>query len=175
VLLVRTADPIAMMPAIRSLVRQRDPGLAVFGVEPLRNTLDESIGRRRFVMMLLALFAGLAVALSAIGIHVVLIYDVAQRTREIGIRMALGARPPQVMRLVIGRGARLALGGLLIGALASLATTRLLASLLFEVAPTDAATFLVALATLAAITVVASLLPARRAVATDPVAAMRQE
>ena len=113
--------------------------------------------------------------LAAVGIHAVLSYDVTQRTREIGIRMALGALPGRVMREIVGRGARLALVGLLLGIAASLALTRFLASLLFQVQPIDAPALLAATVALAAIAVVASYLPARRAIATDPVAAIRDE
>ena len=175
VLLVRSADPLAMASAVRAAIAKQDPALALFGVEPLRATLDESLGRRRFVMLLLAGFAALAMILAAIGIHAVLSYDVAQRTREIGIRMALGALPGRVMREIVGHGARLALVGLLLGIAASLALTRFLASLLFQVQPLDAPALLAATVALAAIAIVASYLPARRAIATDPVAAMRDE
>jgi putative ABC transport system permease protein len=175
VLLVRSADPLAMANAVRAVIAKQDAALALFGVEPLRATLDESLGRRRFVMLLLAVFAVLAMMLAAVGIHAVLSYDVAQRTREIGIRMALGALPGRVMREIVGRGARLALVGLLLGIAASLALTRFLASLLFQVQPIDAPALLAATVALAAIAVVASYLPARRAIATDPVAAIRDE
>jgi putative ABC transport system permease protein len=173
VLLVRSANPVALAGVVRAAIAKEDPGLALFGVEPLRATLDESLGRRRFVMLLLAAFAALAMVLAAIGIHTVLSYDVAQRTREIGIRMALGARPGRVLREIVGDGARLAAAGLLVGLVASLALTRFLASLLFQVRPLDPAALLAGIVALGAIAIGASYLPARRAVGTDPIAAMR--
>ena len=122
------ADPIAVAGAVRAAIAKEDAGLALFGVEPLRATLDESLGRRRFVMLLLAAFAALAMVLAAIGIHAVLSYDVTQRTREIGIRMALGAMPGRVMREIVGHSARLAATGLVARPAAiSLALTRFLA------------------------------------------------
>jgi len=141
----------------------------------LRATLDESLGRRRFVMLLLAAFAALAMLLAALGIHAVLSYDVTQRTREIGIRMALGALPGRVMKEIVGRGARLAAIGLLLGVAVSFALTRFVTSLLFEVRPLDPAAIAASMAALAGIALVASYLPARRAIATDPVAAIRDE
>jgi putative ABC transport system permease protein len=175
VLLVRAPDALAMSAVMRAAITREDPGLAIFGIEPLRATLEESMSRRRFVMLLLAILAGMAMALAAVGIHAVLSYDVARRTREIGIRMALGARPGDVMRGIVGRGARLTAIGLGIGTAASLLLTRFLSSLLFEVKPTDAATLVASAGALAAIALVASYLPARRAIGTDPLAAIRDE
>jgi putative ABC transport system permease protein len=174
-LLVRSADPVAMASAARAAIAKEDAGLALFGVEPLRATLDESLSRRRFVMLLLGAFAGLAMLLAAIGIHAVLSYDVSQRTREIGIRMALGAMPGRVVREIVGYGAKLAVAGLIAGIVASAALARFLASLLFQVTPIDPPALIAAMLALGAIAVAASYLPARRAVDTDPVAAMRDE
>lgn len=174
-LLVRSSDPVATASAVRAAIAKEDAGLALFGVEPLRATLDESLGRRRFVMLLLAAFAALAMLLAALGIHAVLSYDVTQRTREIGIRMALGALPGRVMKEIVGRGARLAAIGLLLGVAVSFALTRFVSSLLFEVRPLDPAAIAASMAALAAIALVASYLPARRAIGTDPVAAIRDE
>ncbi len=175
VLLVRSSDPMAMAGAVRAAIAKEDPGLALFGVEPLRATLAESLGRRRFVMLLLAAFAGLAMLLAAIGIHAVLSYDVSQRTREIGIRMALGAMPGRVIREIVGYSARLTALGLVIGLVASLALARFLASLLFRVTPIDPPAFVVATLALGTIAFAASYLPARRAIGTNPVTAMRDE
>jgi putative ABC transport system permease protein len=175
-LLVRVAGPPgAMMAVVSAAIRAEDHALAVFGVQPLEETVQQSIGQRRFVMLLLSLFAALAVALAAIGIHGVLSYTVAQRRHDIGIRMALGAAPAQVTRQVVGYGARLTLLGLGLGLVGALAVTRLLASLLFGVSTTDATTFVSAIPLLAAVALVATWLPARRAVRIDPLEALREE
>ena len=175
VLLVRAAvDPGALGTAIRGRIAGLDPALAIFGVEELRATLEESLGRRRFVMLLLTLFAGLAIGLASIGIHGVLSYDVAARRREFGIRLALGARPSDVMRDVLGRAARTTILGLAAGTIGALAVTRLLTSLLFGVAPTDAWSFLAAALLLAAVALAASLAPARQAVSADPATTLRE-
>ena len=174
-LLIRTGEPNAMTGAVRHAIAQVDPGLAVFGVEPLRTTLEESFGRRRFVMLLLTCFAVIALALSAIGMHAVLSADVAARTREIGIRMALGARPLEVLRLVLSRSARLTAIGLIVGLAGALGLMRLLASLLFDVHTSDAASVGAALIVLTAVTLAASLIPAARALGTEPATTLRQE
>jgi predicted permease len=175
VLLVRSANPVAMASAVRAAIAKEDAGLALFGVEPLSNTLAESLGRRRFLMLLLATFAALAMLLAAVGIHAVLSYDVAQRTREIGIRMALGALPGTVMREIVRDGARLAVVGLILGLAASLALTRFISGLLFQVRPIDPPALIAASVALASIALVASYLPARRVIGTDPIAAIRDE
>jgi putative ABC transport system permease protein len=176
VLLLRTdGDPAALASAARAAIRDVDPALAVFAVEPLVDTVARSVGERRFTMLLLGLFAAIALALAAIGVHGVLSYGVAQRTREIGIRMALGARPARVLRLVVGEGVLLATAGIAVGLAGALALTRLLANLLFGVTPTDPATLAAAVLLLASIAAVASYLPARRALRVDPAVALRAE
>jgi putative ABC transport system permease protein len=174
VLLVRAAEPLAVAGAVERAVRRVDPGLALFGVEPLTATVAESIGQRRFVMLLLMTFAVVALLLAAIGIEGVLSYDVAERRREIGIRMALGGLPGRVMGLVMGRAAVLTGLGLAVGAAASLALTRLLRALLFEVSPADPLTYLGVVAVLAAVAAAASYVPARRAVDGDPMKGLRE-
>ncbi len=175
VLLVRAAvDPGALATAVRGRIAGLDPALAIFGVEDLRATLEESLGRRRFVMLLLTLFAGLAIGLASIGIHGVLSYDVAARRREFGIRLALGARPSDVMRDVLGRAARTTILGLAAGTIGGLAVTRLLTSLLYGVAPNDAWSFLAAALLLAGVALAASLAPARQAVSADPATTLRE-
>jgi predicted permease len=174
-LLVRVAgDPSTIAGPIRDAIREIDPGLAVFGVEPLERTLSESIGTERFLTMLLALFAGLALVLAAIGIHGVLSYAVAQRTREIGIRMALGAPPQSVTRLVVGQGIKLALCGLAAGLIAGLFFARWLGSLLFGVTATDPATYVSVLVVLGVVAALSTWLPARRVVRVDPLVALRE-
>jgi predicted permease len=175
VLLIRAAEPQAMTDAVRRAITSADPGLALFGVEPLKNTLEESFGRRRFVMLLLAGFALIALSLSAIGMHAVLSADVAARTREIGIRMALGARPRAVLGLVLSRSARLTALGLVAGVGGALGLMQLLASLLFEVRPRDAASLGAAVVVSAVLMLAASVIPAARAVGTEPVTTLREE
>jgi putative ABC transport system permease protein len=175
VLLVRvSSNPAAATTTIRSIIRQADPGLAVFGVEPLEETLSSSIQQRRFVMLLLGLFAILALALAIIGIHGVLAYTVSQRRHEIGIRMALGASPKGVTRLVVAYGARLTALGIVLGVAGTLLLSRFLASLLFGVTTTDVATLIAAVALLAVAALVATYLPVRRAVRIDPMDSVRE-
>lgn len=174
-LLVRiSGDPVALAPAVRASFTEIDPGLAVYGVEPLASTVSESIGTPRFLMLLLMVFAALALVLAAIGIQGVLSYAVVQRTREIGIRMALGASPGSVTRLVLGQGAMLTAGGLLSGLVLGVLFARSLAGLLFGVEPTDLVSFTAVLVVLAAVATISIWIPARRAVRVDPLVAMRQ-
>jgi putative ABC transport system permease protein len=174
-LLVRASgDSGRLVNAVRASFAELDPALALYGVEPLSATLSESIATPRFLMLLLMIFAALALILAAIGIHGVLSYAVAQRTREIGIRMALGASPRSVTRLVVGQGATLTAGGLGAGLVLSVAFGRSLAGVLFGVAPTDAVSFAAVLLVLAAVAAISIWLPARRAVRVDPLVAMRQ-
>ncbi len=163
------------VPALEAAVWALDPDLALSGVEPLDRTLAESIARPRFTTVLLGLFAGLALLLASIGVHGLLSYTVAQRTREIGIRLALGAPPPAVLALVARRGLVLALAGTAAGLLGALALGRLLRSLLFGVGPSDPVTFAAAPLILVAVALVASYLPARRAARVDPMIALRSE
>jgi putative ABC transport system permease protein len=174
-LIVRTAgDPASLAAAMRGAIREIDPGLAVFGVEPLADTLSESVGEQRFMMLLLGLFAMLALLLAAIGIHGVLSYTVAQRTREIGIRMALGAPPQRVTALVFRQGARLSALGLVAGLVLAAIFARTLAGLLFGVSATDVTIFAAVLVVLGAVAMFSTWLPARRAVRVDPLTAIRE-
>jgi putative ABC transport system permease protein len=175
VLLVRGADPAALVPAVRGAIARVDPELAVFGVEPLTDTVATSQGRRRFMTQLLAVFAGVALLLAAVGIHAMLTYDISERRREIGIRLALGAVPSRVCRMVIGRASRLAAAGLILGAVASLGLTRLIRALLFEVSPGDWMTLVAVSAVLGLVAIGASIQPARRAVREDVAVALRDE
>jgi ABC-type antimicrobial peptide transport system permease subunit len=176
VLLVRAAgDPAALAGAVRGAIHGLDAQLAVFGVETLDRTLARSVSQRRFVMLLLVLFAALAVGLAAVGVHGTLAYGVAQRTREIGIRMALGARRRAVLGEVLARGLSLAVAGVLLGVAGAAALAHLLRSLLFGIEPTDAATFVFVAAFLVAVALVASWFPARAATRVDPMRALRAE
>jgi putative ABC transport system permease protein len=176
VLLVRTRGDVAGLgPALGRVIREVDPGLAVFGVEPLAHTVSRSLSKPRFTMLVLGMFAALALALAAIGIHGVISYGVVQRTREIGIRMALGARPGLVLRQVAREGLLLAGVGTLLGLVGSFAFGRVLRSLLFGISPVDPITYVGVTLFLAGVAVAASYAPARRAARVDPMVALRAE
>jgi putative ABC transport system permease protein len=174
VLLVRTAgDAAAAAAPVRDIIRERDPALAVFGLEPLDRTVSRSVADRRFAMLLVGLFASLALALAAIGVHGVLSYDVARRVREIGIRMALGAERGAVLRLIVGRALALAAIGVAIGSAGAFALSRTLSTLLFGVTSYDPATFAAAAGLLTLVALAAAAVPAWRAARVDPAAALR--
>jgi putative ABC transport system permease protein len=175
-LIVRTTiDPVEMAPTVRAAVREVDPELAVFGLEPLEDTVANSMSEPRFMMLLLGLFGALAVALAAVGVHGVLAYLVAQRTREIGVRIALGATSGKVTHLVVGQGVRLVLIGLAVGFLLALGFARSLAGMLFGVTPTDRPTLLAVFLVVGSVAALSIWLPARRAVRVSPLTALRQE
>jgi putative ABC transport system permease protein len=175
-LLVRTGgDPAAVAPMIRAGIRSLDPNLPLPAVTAMQDVVRSSIGRARFDAWLLATFAGVALLLSAIGIYGVTSYAVAQRTREIGIRAALGATRRHVLALVLGRTVWLTMVGIAAGLLCALALTRVLTSLLYGVRATDAATFIIVAGMLLGVTLLASYIPARRALRIDPLAALRTE
>ena len=176
VLLLRgTGDSAALARAARRIVAEADPEVAVFGVEPLQATVARSVSRQRFTMLLLGLFAALALLLAAVGMHGVLGYGVAQRTREIAIRMALGQHPRRVRGLIVGEALALGGAGLVLGLAGALALTRLLESLLFGVTATDARTFAAVPAFLLLVCLAASYSPARRATRIDPAGALKAE
>jgi ABC-type antimicrobial peptide transport system permease subunit len=170
-----TRDPASYAPAVRGIVRQLDPSLPLYGVEPLTQTVSQSLGQRRFTMLVLGAFAAVALLLALVGVHGVLSYTVTQRRREIGIRAALGADRAQVRSLIVTEGAWLVAGGLGLGLVGALATTRLLTTLLYGVSPADPATLAGVAIILGSVALVASYLPARRAAAVDPVIALRAE
>jgi putative ABC transport system permease protein len=175
-LLVRAdGSPALLASGVRSAVRALDAELALFGVEALSETVSQSVGERRFLMLVLSVFAALALLLAAVGVHGVLSYNVARRTREIGIRMALGAEAASVVALVVKQGFRLTLLGLVLGLAGALLFARALARLLFGVTSSDPATLLAVLAVIGGVALLASYLPARRAVRVDPLTALRQE
>jgi putative ABC transport system permease protein len=137
--------------------------------------LEQSTADRRFSMLLFAIFAVVALVLAAVGIYGVISYMVTQRTHEIGIRMALGARPGDVLRLVMGRAMMLAVAGIVSGVVAAFGLTRLMTSFLFQVSTTDSITFVIISLFLAAVALLASYIPARRATRVDPMVALRYE
>ncbi|MGH9854371.1 MAG: ADOP family duplicated permease, partial [Blastocatellia bacterium] len=174
---MRTAgvDPLALGAPIRAAVRSADQSLTVTSVLPLKQRMAELTAERRFQTWLLALFSAVALTLAAIGIYGVMHYTVAQRTHELGIRIALGASRSDVLRLMIGQGMKLALLGVAVGLIVSLWLTRVLAHLLFGVSETDPATFGGVAILLAGVALLACYLPARKAAKVDPIAALRCE
>jgi putative ABC transport system permease protein len=176
VYVVRTrGDPAAMTAAVRAAVREVDPGQPITKVRTLEQVVADSLTRRRFSLMILGLFAALALALSAVGIYGVSSYSVAQRTRELGLRVVLGARPGGVLGLVLGEAGTLAGSGVLLGAGGALALNRVLSSLLYGVGAADPLTFCLVGAGLLLVALAAAYAPGRRAAAVDPMAALRDE
>lgn len=173
---VRTSlPPQSMIPALRQLVWSLDKDLPLLDIKTLDEYVSDSIAPPRFVTLLFGVFAGLAFVLTAIGFYGVVSYSVAQRTRELGIRMALGAQRKNILGMVVQQGLALAVMGVAAGLAAALALTRLMASLLFGVRPTDPATFAMVVLLLLLIALLASYLPARRATKVDPMLALRYE
>jgi putative ABC transport system permease protein len=173
---VKTAVPAgSIMGAVRREVHAVDPNIPVSNVRTLEQIVSQSISQPRFYMTLLAVFAGVALVLAAIGIFGVLSYAVAQRTREIGIRMALGAQAGSVLGLVVRQAMVLAVSGVAAGMIATWWLSGLLATLLFEVTPRDPVTYAAVAATLAAVALIAAYVPARRATRVDPIVALRAE
>ena len=175
-ILVRVnGDPTAFGPTLRRIVREIDSDVPLYAMESLNETLSHTTAQRRFTMLVLGVFAGVALLLAMVGVHGVLSYTVAQRTREIGIRMALGADRQSVRGLVMGQGARLVTAGLVLGVVGAFGGARLLSALLFGVHPNDPATFGAVAVGLGAVALLASWLPARRAMRVDPIVALREE
>jgi putative ABC transport system permease protein len=174
--MIRSTTPAeTLAPAVANLVRRVHPALIAANIRPLETTVSESVAGPRFQAALLSSFAGLALLLAALGLYGLVSYSAALRRREIGIRIALGARPRQILGLVTAGGLKLVVIGLAIGCAAALGATRLLSSLLYEVRPTDPATYLTIAAVLLAVGVTAGAIPARRAARTDPLEALRSE
>ena len=175
-LAVRTAaDPDSMVSAVRAQIRDVDPDQPLYHVATLQQVLSESLAPRRFNMLLLGIFAGIALALATVGIYGVMAFSVTQRTHEIGIRMALGAHKRDVLKMVVGQGLKLALLGVAIGIVGAFALTRFLSSLLYAVKPTDPLTFISVSLILIAVALLACYIPARRAANVDPMVALRHE
>jgi predicted permease len=175
-IVIRTGEsPTSVVEHLRELLRKKDPELALYDVKTLEEYVDRSMASARFQTLLLTLFAILALVLTAVGLYGVVAYGVAQRTREFGIRIALGARPTEVMRLVLRAALGMAAAGIGIGVVGAALTTRLLGAALYDVHPLDPATFVTVIATLLLVAVVASSVPARRATRVDPILALRAE
>jgi putative ABC transport system permease protein len=168
-------DPLALADAVREEVAALDPNLPLGDVATMEEQRHDGMGRYWYPMLILGLFAALALALAALGIYGVMSYAVAQRTREIGVRMALGAAREQVVRMVLSEGARVVLAGTAAGLVAGLLLARLMAGLLYEVTPGDPLSLTLVTLVLAAVALAACLLPARRAASVDPMEALRWE
>jgi predicted permease len=175
-LVVRTeGDPLPLARTIRAIILEGDPNQPIRSIMTLGEILSESLARDRFFTLLFGIFGALALLLAAIGIYGVLAYSVGQRTREFGVRMALGARAADVLRMVIASGLGLVATGIVLGLLAAFALARLMAGLLYGVTTTDPVTFAAVPVLLAAVALLASYIPARRATRVDPMRALRSE
>jgi ABC-type antimicrobial peptide transport system permease subunit len=167
--------PAAMASAVRAALKPLDPNLPANEFRPLQTLVDKAVSPRRFVLILLSGFSAFALMLAALGIYAVISYSVNQRTQEFGIRMALGAEPRDLLRMVLGKGMVLALAGAAIGLIGALALARLMAGMLYGVQPNDSETFLVVFLVLGSVAFAANYIPARRATKVDPMVALRYE
>ena len=175
-LVVRTkSDPLRLAALVRHEIAALDPEQPVARVATLDQLLEASTSQPRFRTFLLGSFAGIALLLSAVGIYGVMAYAVSRRTREIGVRMALGARPANILTLIFGESMTLTLLGILLGLVGAYAVTRVLNSLLFGVSSTDPLTFAAVTVLLSCASLLASYIPARRATRVDPIIALRYE
>ena len=176
VFVVRTeGNPLAVTEAARRIIRGLDAEQPVAAVRTMESIVAETFSRQRFSALLLSGFSMSALLLAAIGIYGVLAYSVTERTREIGVRVALGAQPGQIVGMVVGKGAKLVIAGTVAGVGGALALTGLLKSLLFGVGPRDVATFVTVPLVLVAVALAAAYVPARRASRLDPMDALRSE
>jgi putative ABC transport system permease protein len=175
-LAVRSERPLANMTSeIRRAMAEVDATLPLTDLRPMQEVISASVSRPRFLTLLLSIFAGVALALAAVGTYGVMSYSVEERRQEIGVRMALGAESGKVLRMVLGQGVIVAAIGLVAGVAGAFALTRLLSSLLFDIAPRDTATFVAAPAVLAAVAIAACWIPAWRATRVDPAIVLRDE
>ena len=174
-LVVRTAgDPLVQAGAIRAVARQLDANQPITGIRTMEQNISQSVSEPRFRTILLVLFAAIALALAAVGIFGVMAYSVVQRTRELGVRISLGASRGLIFQLVLNRGLHLTLLGLAIGLAATFALTRYLSSFLFDIPSYDPLTLVCVTAGLLVVSLFACYLPARRATLVDPIVALRQ-
>jgi putative ABC transport system permease protein len=175
-LVVRSrTNPAALTSSLRAVAASIDPNEPISGIKTMDEMIQDSVGSRRVTLILLGVFSALALVLAGIGIYGVISYSVAQRTQEIGIRMALGAARRDVIQMILLQGARIVSAGLIIGVLAAFGLTRYLEKLLFSVSPADPSTFALVALVLAFVAVLACYIPARRALRVDPMTALRYE
>jgi putative ABC transport system permease protein len=170
-----SGEPTSQAPVMRNAIKSINPNVPVYDVQTLDQLLSNSLGPRRFTMFLLGCFAGLALLLACVGLFGVMAYLVSQRSHEIGVRLALGAHPGNIFRLIVGRGMQLALVGVGLGLLSSFGLVHFLESLLFQIKPTDGLTFASVPLVLLAVALLACYIPARRATKVDPIVALRYE
>jgi putative ABC transport system permease protein len=174
-LLVRsTSDPLRLVPAVRRQVLAVDADQPIYNIKTMENVFSESIAAPNVITSLLGIFAAVALILAAIGVYSVMSYSVAQRTHELGVRMALGAQHQHVLRMILGNGLKLVLIGVGIGVTAAFAVTRVISNLLFGVTATDPPIFVGVPVLLIVVAILASYLPARRALKVDPIVALRE-
>jgi putative ABC transport system permease protein len=170
-----TGDPLSVAQAVRSAINDTDRNAAVVFMKTMSQMINDTLWQRRLWGVMFAIFAALALVLAAIGIYGVLSYSVSQRTRELGIRLALGAQSSDVLRLVIAQGMKLAALGIALGLAMSFVLARLITSLLFGITAYDPATFMVMCMVLIAVGLLACYFPARRALGVDPITTLRIE
>ena len=175
-LVVRSeGDPLGMAPAVRDRIRQVDPDVPASSLRTMEDRVSASLALPRLQAIVLGTFAGLALVLAGVGIYGVMSFTTRQRTREIGIRMAIGASSRAILSLLLGKGFVMVAAGVAAGLLGALALTRALRTLLFEVSPSDPVVFIAVTAALATIAMLAAWVPARRATRLEPVAALRED
>jgi ABC-type antimicrobial peptide transport system permease subunit len=173
---VHTAgNSTALTPSLRSMLKEIDPNLPLYNVQTMDEIVSRSVAPRRFNMLLLTIFAGVALLLALVGVYGVLAYSVGQRTAEIGLRVALGATPRSVLALIVGQGMRPIMVGIAIGLAGAVGLSHFVSSLLFNVKPVDPLTYGAVALLVAVAALLSCYVPALRALRVDPVAALRQE
>jgi putative ABC transport system permease protein len=175
VIIKGNGDPNQLIASARQQVKSVDPDQPIYNIRTMDEIRGESVAPQRLNLTLLSIFAGIAFVLAIVGIYGVMSYSVTQRTHEIGIRMAIGAQPRDVFRMVLGQGMLLTVVGLAFGLVGAFALTRLMTTMLFGIKPTDPATFAAVAVVLAMVAVIACYIPGRRATKVDPVTSLRYE